>query len=196
MLVTNILEMTATHDRSEATRQHLQRVAIELFVAQGYDSTTVDQIAETAGVSHMTFFRHFSTKESVLLDDPYDPAIADAVSQTDRRLDPLSRVAIGLQQIATQMGEAVGAEARTRIRIAVGHPKLRAAMWENTQKTESAIVEALVDSDVDQFEAHVAAGACLGALAAALTEWATGNSSESLSSLISRALDQLVDSNG
>jgi AcrR family transcriptional regulator len=46
---------------------------LELFLRDGYDATTVAAIARAAGVSHMTFFRHFPTKESVVLDDPYDP---------------------------------------------------------------------------------------------------------------------------
>lgn len=43
-----------------------------LFVQQGFDQTTVAQIAEAAGVSQMTLFRYFPTKDAVIFDDPYD----------------------------------------------------------------------------------------------------------------------------
>ncbi|MCK9872317.1 helix-turn-helix domain-containing protein [Nocardiopsis dassonvillei] len=45
------------------TRQEIHRVALELFEAQGVRETTVQQIAERAGVSSRTFFRHFAAKE-------------------------------------------------------------------------------------------------------------------------------------
>ena len=43
------------------TIQKLQDTALDLFEEHGYDNVTVDQIASAAGVSHMTFFRHFSS---------------------------------------------------------------------------------------------------------------------------------------
>jgi len=48
------------------TERLLQQAALELFAKQGYDETTTEAIAEKAGVSPRTFFRYFSTKESVL----------------------------------------------------------------------------------------------------------------------------------
>lgn len=44
----------------------LELIALELFHAQGFDETTIDQIASAAGVSKRTFFRYFDSKPSVL----------------------------------------------------------------------------------------------------------------------------------
>lgn len=52
--------------RKARTRQALIDVALELFAAQRYESTSIEQIADRAGVSPRTFFRYFVTKESVL----------------------------------------------------------------------------------------------------------------------------------
>ena len=51
--------------RKEQTRERIVDAAIELFIAQGYDATTVDQIAAAADVARGTFFNHFPGKEDV-----------------------------------------------------------------------------------------------------------------------------------
>lgn len=53
------------------TARALQQTALTLFVENGYDDTTTDEIAEGAGVSPRTFFRYFPTKESVLFAGSY-----------------------------------------------------------------------------------------------------------------------------
>lgn len=50
------------------TRARIANAALELFVHQGYAETTIDQIAEAAGVGRRTIFRHFPTKEAILFD--------------------------------------------------------------------------------------------------------------------------------
>ena len=47
-------------------RERLVRAALDLFAEQGYDDTTVVQIAERAGLTKSTFFRHFPDKREVL----------------------------------------------------------------------------------------------------------------------------------
>ena len=76
MLVTNIHGMGARADR---TRERLLTAALELFAERGYDATTAGEIAARAGVTEMTFFRHFPSKASLLVDDPYDPLIGAAI---------------------------------------------------------------------------------------------------------------------
>ena len=92
----------------------------------------------------MTFFRHLPTKESVVLDDPYDPVIAGWVAAQPVTLPPLERVRRGLVQAWAGVREPVGGDVRARIRLVAGHPRLRAGMWENTQRTERAVVDALL----------------------------------------------------
>lgn len=58
--------MTTRAAAKTATRQALADAAVELVRAQGYRATTVDEIAERAGVSERTFFRHFPSKEAAL----------------------------------------------------------------------------------------------------------------------------------
>ncbi|ODR27562.1 MULTISPECIES: TetR family transcriptional regulator [Mycolicibacterium] len=59
-------------EHADRVRNALLEAALDLFSAKGYDETTTDQIAESAGVSPRTFFRYFPTKESVLFFGEYD----------------------------------------------------------------------------------------------------------------------------
>lgn len=63
--------MTASRDtpRMAATRETIQDVAFRLFAANGYDATSVDDVAAAAGVSRSTFFRLFGSKETVIFPD-------------------------------------------------------------------------------------------------------------------------------
>ena len=67
--------------KKAATRQSIQEHALRLFKEKGYESTTVEEIAAAAGVSHMTFFRDFPRKEAVVEYDEYDPVL----EELDRR---------------------------------------------------------------------------------------------------------------
>lgn len=65
-----MVETTNLHElRRQSTHETLRRVALELFAAKGFANVTVAELAERAGVTQRTFFRHFPTKEAVLFQD-------------------------------------------------------------------------------------------------------------------------------
>jgi len=66
------------------TREALRKAALELFAAQGFDTTTTEEIAERAGVSVRTFFRYFPNKELVLFLGRYDAIQAFAHALLDQ----------------------------------------------------------------------------------------------------------------
>lgn len=175
-----------------STRDRLRAAALELFSTRGFEQVTVAEVAAAAGVSHMTFFRHFPTKESVVLDDPWDPMIAAVVGATDRGLPTLERVRRGFLSVAAGMDAHDDDEARRRVRLAAATPLLRAQVWANTEATQAAVVAALVADGTSSFDARVATGACMGALTAGLMEWGASDD-ESLGEWIRRALAFLVD---
>ena len=175
---------------AEQTRGRLQQHALRLFTERGFDAVTVEEVAAAAGVSHMTFYRHFPTKESVVLEDPYDPLIGDAIRRQDPTDPPLQRVVAGILE-AWATGAAPDEEQiRARLRLAIDHPGLRARAWENNHATEVVIVDALTATGVAAREARVVAGAVLGALTAALFDWAE-HEEASLGDWIVRALTLL-----
>ena len=64
-----------------AVRAELAEAAQELFLANGYEATTVDQIAEAAGISKRSFFRYFASKEDVVIGkyELWDDSLVDAL---------------------------------------------------------------------------------------------------------------------
>ncbi|UZN05140.1 TetR/AcrR family transcriptional regulator [Cellulomonas sp. S1-8] len=178
--------------RSEATRARLRAAALELFVEHGFEATTVSQVAAAAGVSHMTFFRHFATKEDVVMDDPYDEVIAEAVLAQDRRLPALERVRRGIATAWDALPEPGEAETHARVRLIAGHRGLMARAWENNRRTGELVVDALVADGADPLEASVAAGACLAALMEALLRWGLAPAGRELGPLVRQSLAYLA----
>ncbi|MCC5574059.1 TetR family transcriptional regulator [Microtetraspora sp. AC03309] len=58
--------------KKQKTRIALIDAALDLFLTQGYDITTIDQVAAVVDVSPRTFFRYFSSKEEAALSLPQD----------------------------------------------------------------------------------------------------------------------------
>jgi AcrR family transcriptional regulator len=77
------------------TREAIQREALRLMASRGYDAMTCAQIAAAADVSPATLFRYFATKEDIVLQDGYDPLIAEALRTRPAAEDPLTAVRRG-----------------------------------------------------------------------------------------------------
>ena len=148
--------------------------AAELFARQGYEQTTVAQIAASAGVTEMTFFRYFPAKEDAIISDPYDPLIAEAAARQPAELGPVIRVVRGMRTVWRDMPEEATALVRTRLRIVAGTPSLRAGTWRAMSATEHEIAGALIATGTDPLAARAAAAAVLAAAATALFAWAQG----------------------
>ena len=155
---------------------------MRLFASRGYHNVTVEEVARSAGVSHMTFFRHFPTKASVLVDDPYDPIIGEMVAGTDPSLPPLERVRIGLTRSWSSVDEPDDELIRARFRILTENEDIVAHAWSNN----------LVSSGVPRLDARVAAGAVIGALTAALLDWAESDDSGTLGDRVRETLQLLA----
>ncbi|NNH74139.1 TetR family transcriptional regulator [Nocardia uniformis] len=158
--------------KRERTHALLQECALDLFERQGYEQTTVAQIAAAAGVTEMTFFRHFPVKHQALFDDPYDPMMAAAVAAQPRELSALARTVQGVGQIAARLPEVEHDLMRRRIRLIARTPALRGAMWRSTAETERLIADQLVADGADPLQAGVVAAAVLAGLTSALLSWA------------------------
>lgn len=89
----------------DQTRRALRDSALKLFASQGYDDTTIEEIAERAGVSSRTFFRYFPTKEDVLYHGERDwiQALVDAYPNQPARLSDLDAMRATLEELAERL---------------------------------------------------------------------------------------------
>jgi AcrR family transcriptional regulator len=174
--------------KRERTLAALFEAGLDLFERQGYEQTTVAEIAQAAGVTEMTFFRYFPAKEHLLLDDPYDPELIAAIHEQPVTDPPFLRAARGIRAAWRALPEPETPIIRRRVRITAQTSSLRGAMWRSTGNTERAIVEQLVADGATPEVARVAAASVLAALVAGLFAWAEDESG-SLGDAIERALD-------
>src|SRR3954447_25415107 len=107
------------------TRRTIQEHALRLFAEQGYDATTIEQIAEAAEVSPSTFFRYFPTKEDVVLTDDYDPLIVAAIRAQPPGMPVVEAVLLGMQQVFDRFTEDDLVSERLRQRLFAEVPELR-----------------------------------------------------------------------
>ncbi|MFE0461603.1 TetR family transcriptional regulator [Kitasatospora sp. NPDC058965] len=82
-------------------RQDLAAAAMDLFATQGYEETTVDQIAAAAGVARRTFFRYFRSKEEAIFPDHDDTLVrvADLLASAEPEEHPLDVVCRGIKEV-------------------------------------------------------------------------------------------------
>lgn len=181
--------------KAARTRARLQETAVGLFAEHGFDQTTVAQIAAAAQVSQMTFFRHFPTKESAVLDDPFDPAIATAITAQPATLPPVRRICAGLRVALAALDLPDQEQVRARVRVATTSPALQAGMWANTVATQRVVADALERDGVSRLDARVAAAAAIAGLTAALQDWSLDDGDEPLGVRLGAVLD-LLDPEG
>ena len=176
--------------KAARTRGALLAAAFDLFGRQGYEQTTVAQIAKAVGVTEMTFYRHFGSKDQLLIDDPYDPLIASAIGEQPAGLRPLARAVRGIRLAWRRLPITDDAPIRQRVAIVASTPTLLPTLRASSAATERAIADQLVADGADLTDATVAAAAAMAALMAGLTSWAVTDSG-SLGDAVERSLDVL-----
>lgn len=110
------------------TRAAIQRHALRLFAEQGYQQTTVDQIAAAAEVSPSTFFRYFGTKEETVTFDRLDPVMLAAFERQPADLDVLTALRRAVRQTYAHLDTAANVQERQRMRLFVTEPELASKM--------------------------------------------------------------------
>lgn len=179
------------------TRRALVEAAMALFSEQGFEATTVEEIAAKAFVSRRTFFRYFPTKEAVAFPDREArlARFGRLLGQRRPAETAMSAVRRACLELARDYAENRD-ELRQQQRIVDASPSLIAYEREIDGAWESAIAEALgarADDVSDARRARVMAAAVMGVIRAVLRMWFAGGAEADLVRLGAEALDLLED---
>ncbi|GGT87216.1 TetR/AcrR family transcriptional regulator [Streptomyces coeruleorubidus] len=176
------------------TRKAIRAATYELIEQQGYDATTIEQIADRAEVSPSTVFRYFPTKEDIVVTDEWDPVI---LAELRARPDDESWADVLRHVMRTALDLSLAEEpevTRLRSRLGVEVPAVRARMMESMATTGRLLREALAERSgraPDSLELRVFAMSVMGGLMEVSHYWAETGHRDDVRDLVDRALDVL-----
>lgn len=179
--------------KKEKTRQALIDASIKLFLKNGYDNTTVDDIAEHVEVSRRTFFRYFQSKESVVFTghEGRITLFREILEKHFNAEKPLDGVRAALTEFARDYANNAE-DLRIEWEIVIASPILIAKDVELDFEFESALAETLMDKRCIQpyteLNAKILAGALFGVIRASMQAWFSGGCKQDLFEIGKNAL--------
>jgi AcrR family transcriptional regulator len=179
--------------KKAATRQALYEAAVRLALEHGLEHTTVEAIADEAGVSRRTFSNYFAGKDEALLYGEHQRVQALVEMVQGRPVDEGAWVALNraAEDFYRQMGE-LDPEHLSQWRLVRAQPSLVAAQVQTFAALELQLAaEVAARGDKDQLRARLTAAAFLAAMRVALNVWLDQPvGGRSLWDLVQRALDE------
>ncbi|MGB0953466.1 MAG: TetR family transcriptional regulator [Planctomycetota bacterium] len=172
-------------NRLEAMRR-LQVVALNLFEERGFDDVTMQDVAQTGGVSESTLYRYFGTKEALILWDEFDP---DAEIVRRFHFQPPA-AAFRDALIVTFTTQADLGLFLRRVQFIFRTAPIHAAAIEQQFEERDELAQAFAEvrgSKIRGLEDDVLAGACMTALDGAFNHWQLSDGQENLATLIEKA---------
>ncbi len=175
-------------------RGRLERAALALYGERGFDNTTVAEIAQRAGVTERTFFRHFADKREVLF--PPEGALqlqellVGTVATAPASLAPIDAVAAGLEAVGAPLQERrdIG---RQRATIIAATPELRARELIKLAAWSAALADTLHRRGLSDAAARLTAEVAIVVFRIAFDRWIEDTNDRDFPQLVREALDQL-----
>ncbi|MCF3963114.1 TetR/AcrR family transcriptional regulator [Streptomyces fuscigenes] len=178
------------------TRIAIRRATYRLIASEGYEATTVEQIAEAAEVSPSTVFRYFPVKEDIVLTDEYDPVMADILRQRPAGEPILESLRFVIVESLRGMLRDQPEELYARTRLMVEVPSIRARMSETMSTTSQLLAQILAERtgrDPAELELRLFVSTVIGTLREVTIYWGERGFEDDLFSLIDRAMVVLGD---
>jgi AcrR family transcriptional regulator len=163
------------------SRERLVIAAVDLFVDQGYDDTTVAQISERAGVTKSTFFRYFPDKRELLVagQERLSALLAEGIIEAPDGATPLQAVAAGLERASTELGQ-FNRELGPRIKAAIAASnELQERDALKSVGMAAAMTAALESRGIPETTARLASEMGLLAFKQGYARWSEGDRSDS-----------------
>jgi AcrR family transcriptional regulator len=175
------------------SRGRLQEAALALYAERGFDQTTAAQIADRAGLTERTFFRHFADKREVLFGGAaiLRDRILDGVSGAPPSDGPLDAVSRGLDAAAAMLGESRQDLARQRQAVIAANPELHERELAKLADYAAAIADALRQRGVNEPQATFAAETGMTVLRMAMQRWVEGDDGSDLAAIMRHSMAEL-----
>lgn len=173
-------------------RGRLAQAAMDLYSQRGFEQTTVAEIAQRAGLTERTFFRHFADKREVLFAgaDALQQALVGALEDAPRSLAPIDAVGIALEAVAAQLPERPDFS-RRRQAIIEANPELQERERIKLASLAAAAADALRRRGVADPTAVLAAEMGIAVFRVAFERWISATNQEDLTRVIRDSLDEL-----
>lgn len=172
-------------------RGRLERAALELFAAQGYDNTTVEQISARAGLARSTFFRHFSDKREILSggEDGLAARFADSIMSAPAEQTALETIETAFGDVANIWFTPERRDlAPRRIAVIAANPDLAERDLLKRRRVTEAITAALRARGASEPTAAVAAELATLTFSKTVAAWAEPENTEDFARIARRVL--------
>jgi len=177
------------------TRAAIREHALRLFHEQGYQRTTVEQIAAAAEVSPSTFFRYFPTKEDLVLQDDMDTRMLEAFERQPTGLSPVAAIRGAIREVLESYSEADLDVIRQTTTLAMTVPEVRARAMDEFGRTIAVVSEALAKRAgrrADDLAVRTIAGAIIGVIMSITMPWAGWSSDRQIIMDMFERIDQAL----
>jgi AcrR family transcriptional regulator len=174
-------------------RERLEAAALDLFVANGYEETTVAQIADRAGLNRATFFRHFTDKREVLFggEDVLAGLFAGAIRAAAPDATPAECLQAALAAAGVAMTPQQRAKAAQRVLVVAANTEVQERGLLKHARIARSISAALRERGEDELTARLAAEVGLLAFTIAVERWMKTDNDEPFSLHAAAALSAL-----
>jgi AcrR family transcriptional regulator len=176
-------------------RERLERAALDLFTQHGYDATTVAEIADRAGLTKSTFFRHFADKREVLFGG--QDLLAERFSAAIRSAPPAATTADCLAAALTAVAPVFTPDrhdlAPPRQAVIAAHTDLQERQLLKRARLAAAVADALRARGCDDTTARLAGQLGVLAFSTAYARWAAPENQRSYADLAQAALRELQE---
>ncbi len=173
-------------------RGRLEQAALELYTERGFDQTTVAEIAERAGLTERTFFRHFADKREVLFwgQDALIELATSHIAASPDSASPIDAVGGALGAVG-EMIDGRRERARQRQQVIDANPALQERELIKLASLATAMADALRHRGVPEPTASLVAETAVAVFKVAFVRWIGGRRGADLTRVIADSLDEL-----
>jgi AcrR family transcriptional regulator len=174
------------------SRARLEQAALALYGERGFERTTVAEIADRAGLTERTFFRHFADKREVLFggSEALRELLVGTVADASDSLAPIDAVAAGVEAAAAELQER-REFARRRQAIVAANAALRERELIKLASWSAALADTLRRRGVDEPEASLTAEVGIAIFRTAFDQWIDDANDREFPELVQASLDRL-----